>query len=79
MISMLCCLPFGLAAQSITSTSEPDSMKGDKPVHMVGLDVRPGYVFPTHGFFRGENEAGEPVNPAMSAHLRYFTRMPTRG
>ena len=74
LISMLCCLPFGSAAQSITSTSEPDSMKGDKPVHMVGLDVRPGYVFPTHGFFRGENEAGEPVNPAMSAHLRYAFR-----
>ena len=74
LISMLLCLPLGLAAQAITSSSEPGSTDGSKPVHLVGLDVRPGYVFPTHSFFRGDNASGKPVNPAMSAHLRYAFR-----
>ena len=74
LISMLLCLPLGLAAQAITSSSEPGSTDDSKPVHLVGLDVRPGYVFPTHSFFRGDNASGKPVNPAMSAHLRYAFR-----
>ncbi len=42
-----------------------------KPLHKVGLDISSAYVFPTHGFFKGENLAGKPVRHHFSAHLKY--------
>ena len=69
---LLCSLP--LAAQSVTSTSAPDSTRRGKPVHLVGAEFRPGYIFPTSSFFRGDNAAGKRVNPAMAAHVKYAFR-----
>lgn len=42
-----------------------------KPVHRIGVDFRPSYVFPTHSFFEGNNAKGTPVSTQLSAHLRY--------
>ena len=42
-----------------------------KPVHRIGLDLRPAYMFPTHGFFCGNNAKGKSVNTQLAAHLRY--------
>lgn len=41
------------------------------PVHRIGMDLRPAYVFPTHGFFCGNNAKGKSVNTQLAAHLRY--------
>lgn len=42
-----------------------------KPVHRIGMDLRPSYVFPTRGFFSGNNAKGKSVNTQLAAHLRY--------
>ena len=61
--AMLSC-PAGLSAATADSLSR-------KPVHMIGGDVRPAYVFPTHPFFKGNNASGKAVGTAFSAHLKY--------
>ena len=50
--------------------AEPDSTR-QKLIHRVGIDLFPGYVLPTHDFFKGTNRQGEPVNTTMSAHLKW--------
>lgn len=37
----------------------PDSLSR-KPTHYVGLDIRPGYVFPTHSFSRATTPLAKP-------------------
>ena len=48
LVSMLLCL----AAQAMTSSPEPGDTDADKPVHLVGAEFRPAYVFPTYSFSR---------------------------
>lgn len=44
-------------------------------IHRLGLEVRPGYIIPTHPFFRGENAKwGEPIDNTLSSHLKYSFR-----
>lgn len=43
-------------------------------VHRLGVDVRPGYVFPTRSFFKGDNAAGKPINSTLGVHLKYAFR-----
>lgn len=61
-----------LMAQSIT---RPEMLKNDsaehKPVHKLGLDVRPSYVTPTNSFFDGENATQTRIRKALSVHLKY--------
>lgn len=42
-----------------------------RPTHYVGLDIRPGYVFPTHYFFKGDNAAGKAISSTFAAHVKY--------
>ncbi|WP_286860487.1 acyloxyacyl hydrolase, partial [Proteiniphilum sp. UBA5510] len=42
-----------------------------KIIHMIGADLRPGYLFPTHEFFKGSNRAGQRMNSTLSGHLKY--------
>ena len=43
-----------------------------KLYHSVELDVRPGYVFQTHEFLKGENSAGRPIRSSSSLHMKYL-------
>lgn len=43
-------------------------------IHRFGAEVRPGYIFPTSPFFKGENEQGEPIRSSLSVHLKYSFR-----
>ena len=45
-----------------------------RPTHYVGLDIRPGYVFPTHSFFKGDNAAGKAISTTLAAHVKYGFR-----
>lgn len=45
--------------------------KYHKPVHKIGFDISSAYVFPTDGFFKGENNKGTPIRHHLSAHLKY--------
>lgn len=45
-----------------------------RPSHSVGLELHPGYVFPTSTFFRGNNNAFRPVDATLGLHLKYAFR-----
>ncbi|NLO69461.1 MAG: acyloxyacyl hydrolase, partial [Porphyromonadaceae bacterium] len=43
----------------------------NKIIHMTGIDLKPGYVFPSHEFFKGENNAQRKINSTLTGHLKY--------
>lgn len=73
-ICLLLCLILCPLAARPSDTFPPDSLSRGKAAHGIGLDFRPGYVFPTHHFFAGNNAVGEPISTALSVHLRYAFR-----
>lgn len=42
-----------------------------KYIHRLGIEGRPGYIFPTSSFLRGENYMSKQLKSAYSAHLKY--------
>lgn len=40
-------------------------------IHRLGVEFRPGYVFPTNLFLTGRNAAEAPVRSSYAAHLKY--------
>lgn len=47
-----------------------DSTTG-KFTHIIGIDLKPGYIFPTHKFFKGDNNTRQKINSTLSGHLKY--------
>ena len=43
----------------------------------LSVNLRSGYLAPTHPFFRGENEFGERLNLSSSVHLQYAFSFPS--
>ncbi|MCD8183291.1 MAG: acyloxyacyl hydrolase [Bacteroides sp.] len=43
----------------------------DNYIHRLGIEGRPGYIFPTSSFLRGENGLHRYLQSAYSAHLKY--------
>ncbi len=43
----------------------------DKNIHRLGIEGRPGYIFPTSSFLRGENGIHKRLSSSYSAHLKY--------
>lgn len=43
-------------------------------IHQIGIETRPGYIFPTNSFLKGENEKGKSISNSFSAHLKYSFR-----
>ena len=62
--------PTGAALHAQTAA---DTLR-HRPTHGIGIDLRPGYVFPTAGFFRGDNAAQRPINTTLGVHLKYAFR-----
>lgn len=44
--------------------------------HSVGINIRPSYTMPTHGFYNGWNPIGKPLRAGGSAHLDYSFSYP---
>lgn len=40
-------------------------------IHRIEMEVRPGYIFPTHPFLQGENAGNRLIEQSVSAHLKY--------
>lgn len=57
-------------ADSLNVVKEKKTHSG-KPIHVIGFDIKPSYVFPTHDFFRGTNNAQKKINSTYSGHLKY--------
>lgn len=67
-------LPAAVRSQSVQRPLPPatDSLPcSRKLVHKLGLDVSPGALFRTSGFFKGANAKGEPLGKTLSVHLKY--------
>lgn len=58
-----------LAVTSVYAESQ-DSIPR-KIIHVIGLDFKPAYTFPTKSFFRGENMAQSPIRTNLSGHIKY--------
>lgn len=43
----------------------------EKYIHRLGIEGRPGYIFPTSSFLRGENDMRKYLQSTYSAHLKY--------
>ncbi|HBL34746.1 MAG TPA: lipid A 3-O-deacylase [Porphyromonadaceae bacterium] len=55
-----------------SQTSTVDSLRhSGRALHRIGMEVRPGYVFPTNPFVKGENAKATPIDHLLSAHVRY--------
>lgn len=54
-----------------TSTENVKVRKRKGPEHIIGLDIRPSYVFPTHLFFKSYNNTGKKINSTFAGHLKY--------
>lgn len=50
--------------------TERDTTLFRRLIPVVGADFRPAYTFPTDGFFKGNNQAGEPIRANLSGHLK---------
>lgn len=54
-----------------TVRQEIDLSFSHRFIHQVGVEVRPGYVFPTNYFLDGMNDNGKPIRYFSAAHLKY--------
>ena len=53
------------------------SAQADSLAHSIGVNIRPAYVIPTHGFYKGYNINNCPLKTAVSAHFNYtFSFLP---
>lgn len=67
-----------VASDAVASdTVAAASQNSSSPIlHHVGLNLRAGYLFPTHEFFRGNNRLGHSLNKTASVHLQYAFSFP---
>lgn len=56
---------------AVNSFADNKDSTSTKITHLIGTDLRPGYVLPTHEFFKGSNHKGERINSTLSGHLKY--------
>lgn len=63
-ILLLNLIPIDILATVRDSTS-------NKIIHLIGVDVKPGYLVPTHDFFKGNNNAQKKMNSTLSGHIKY--------
>lgn len=57
----------GLISLNLSAETPKDSAL----IHLIGVDIKPAYVFPSHPFFKGENLAQKSLNSTLSGHLKY--------
>ncbi len=49
----------------------PNDSIPQKIIHLIGVDFKPGYIFPTHKFLKGVNLAHKPIHTTLSGYLKY--------
>lgn len=52
-------------------TSADSIPRSRKVIHKAGFDVCPAHIFPTDDFFKGANNAQQPLRSALALHLKY--------
>ncbi len=52
--------------------TDADSVPGQgRFLYRLEAETRPGYIFPTHNFLKGENARSKPIRNSFSTHLKY--------
>lgn len=68
-----------ICAQNYNDSISSEKVKATerkRPEHSISLDIRPSYIFPTHEFFRGDNNTGRRINSSFAGHLKYGFKFP---
>lgn len=60
-----------LSLSNIVFAQQQDSLSSCRIIHRIGADVRPGYIFQTNSFYKGENEINKSFKNTLSTHLKY--------
>ena len=63
------CLAFALPGSA--QTSLPADTASRKATHLLSVEFKPAYVFPTDAFFRGDNRKQNPLRANLSGHVKY--------
>lgn len=71
LLILSCC-----AALNVYAAAFRDSTQYDGLAHHIGVNIRPSYNMPTHGFYRGWNPLDKPLRTGGSAHLQYSFSLP---
>ena len=67
-LGILC---LALALPGDARTFLPADSASHKVTHMLSVDFKPAYVFPTDAFFRGDNRKQSPIRTNLSGHVKY--------
>ena len=78
LISVLLCIQDITAQTSFTDFIKNQSDNSTKThlTHKLEMDFRPGFIFQTHDFFRGDNYDMKPIRTSLSAILKYGFSQP---
>ena len=77
-------LIFFLCTTAYAQEKSSDSVLANKPdtfffskyyIHQFGVEFRPGYVFQTNSFLRGDNWRGKSIWSTSSIHLKYSFKL----
>lgn len=71
LLLLLACHMIQAKAETSRNTTYRDGL-----THHVGVNVRPSYIMPTHGFYNGWNPIGKPLRAGGSAHFQYAFSIP---
>lgn len=55
---------------------DKNSLSINGKVHHIGVEIRPSYILPTHGFYNGWNSQNKPIKTGGSVHLKYSFSFP---
>lgn len=76
----LCAFRVGsaFAQDEVAARSKSDSLVTRSGfVHGLGVNFGYGHVLPTDPFYKGLNNAGKPIDQALSGHLKYSFQLPS--
>jgi hypothetical protein len=71
-VMVVWCAVWGVTGDVLGDSTHVYALRSEKRfIRKIGLEVRPGYIFPENPFLRGENEKRKPIDRARSEHLKY--------
>lgn len=69
--AVLFCLLIAYSMALMSQISEDSAFQSRPYSYQLGLEARPGYVFPSNPFLKGDNNNGKPIDFTYSTHLKY--------
>ena len=70
-VALLLCITLLCSFNSFGQNQSDSSFYSRSLIHQLGVEARPGYVFPTNPFLKGQNQKQKPIEALYSTHLKY--------